>query len=52
MTVPGSRNFSDCSISLSVEMETGLLSSQVNVATTLDMPKSKQISNTHLHIYM
>ena len=33
-------------------METGLLSSQVNVATTPDMPKSKQISNTHVHIYM
>ena len=33
-------------------METGLLSSQVDVTTTLDMPKSKQISNIHLHIYV
>ena len=37
--------------SLSVDMETGLLSSQLNVAKTLDMLKSKQISSTHLHIW-
>ena len=33
-------------------METGLFSSQLNVAKTLDMPRSKQVSNTlaYLHV--